>query len=314
MVRCIGLRRAFLEPISVTPSAGTVMLRVMAAIVERFSPGGSLLKQLQLVGVAAYALFFALLTAYGQPGMGVGHGFYIPIVLIGLATGPIVGAFAGLAATTLYIVALALRDAAGWPDIVSTRMTLHAAAYVSIGLLVGFFAGRARRVFGDSLRVIEALMAHSRRDLESGALESEEFARVLAKRARGGRSFALLVVELETDARARTRGKSDAELVRAAMECMVAQGLTTDVGCTGPRQLSVIVPSASDTAARSAAASLERALIAAGCRGTVGWVLGPAAGDDALTLFGAALERLYSCRVLRGDWSPTPASAGLLEA
>ena len=284
---------------------------LVAAFADRLRLDVSLVRQLQLAGLAAFALVFAVLTAYGQPGTGVGQGFFLAIVLVSLAAGPRGGALAGIAATALYLMALALRDAASWSDLSSTRVLVHAVAYVSIGVLVGFVASRARSVFAESLRVIESLMTISRRDLESGAHEPDEFARVLASRARQSPPFGLLVVQLEP-ADGAGRPRADGELLRGAVGSLLEQVDGADlVGRTGPDQLSAIVPASSANA--SAAASLERGLDARGCRATVAWATTREVGSDGLSLFGAALERVQARRLLRGDWIPTPASAGLLE-
>jgi len=284
----------------------------VAAFAERFRLDGSLLRQLQLAGLAAFALAFAILAAYGQPGTGVGQGFFVAIVLVSLATGPLGGAVAGLAATTLYVLALVLRDAATWSDLLSTRVLVHGAAYVAVGVLVGFFAHRARRIFAESLRLIENLMTHSRRDLASGALEPDEFDSVLARRARES-PIGLLAVQLESREDPGVT-RIDAERLHVVLGSVMAHidgPRSHPVGCTGPDQLSVIVPASSANAATSA--SLERALDIDGCRATVGWAAGPEEGTDALSLFGAALERVQARRLLRGDWAPTSASAGLVE-
>ncbi|HEY6016582.1 MAG TPA: hypothetical protein VIU16_07345, partial [Gaiellaceae bacterium] len=61
------------------------------------------------------------------------------------------------------------------------------------------------------------------------------------------------------------------------------------------------------------AGTLERVLDERGCRATFGWAVYPSEGDDSLTLFRCASERLYARRIVRGEWKPTPASAGLVD-
>jgi hypothetical protein len=46
---------------------------------------------------------------------------------------------------------------------------------------------------------------------------------------------------------------------------------------------------------------------------TFGWAAYPQDGKDALALFRAADERLYARKIVRGEWTPSAASAGLVE-
>ena len=46
---------------------------------------------------------------------------------------------------------------------------------------------------------------------------------------------------------------------------------------------------------------------------TFGWAAYPQDGKDALGLFRAADERLYARKIIRGEWKPSAASAGLVQ-
>ena len=74
-----------------------------------------------------------------------------------------------------------------------------------------------------------------------------------------------------------------------------------------------IVPAATPAEARTAGDRLERALAAAGREASVGWACYPADGAGGLALVGAAVERLQTRRLVRGEWQPTAESAGLIE-
>lgn len=288
----------------------------MVAVAELLHPPGSLLKRLQVAGLTGYVLFFAVLAAYGRPGTGVGQGFYVSIVLVSLAAGPLTGGVAGLAAAALYVTALVLRAPATWPDIFSLRVMSHVLAYAGTGVIVGFFASRARGLFGEAVHMIEELLAHSRRDLDSGALDAHGFDRVLASWAAQGWPFGLLVGELAptTDRASRSDRSDHEERLRAAVRQVSSQlGPDADVARTGPAQLAVLVPTTNIAAAKEAASAIERALVAEGCRATFGWANYPAEGRDGLSLFRAASERLYARRSVRGEWHPTAVSAELVD-
>ena len=59
-------------------------------------------QRLEASGALVYALVFVLLVLYGRPGLGLGQGFYLAIVLVALASGPWTGAAAGLLAALLF--------------------------------------------------------------------------------------------------------------------------------------------------------------------------------------------------------------------
>ena len=54
------------------------------------------------VGALTYALVFALFLILERPGLGIASGFYLAVIFLSLAGGPIVGLGAGLLATFLY--------------------------------------------------------------------------------------------------------------------------------------------------------------------------------------------------------------------
>ena len=58
------------------------------------------------VGAVSYAAVFALFLIFERPGLGIGHGFYLAVILVSLAGGPIVGLGAGLLATVLYAIGI----------------------------------------------------------------------------------------------------------------------------------------------------------------------------------------------------------------
>ncbi|HET7568480.1 MAG TPA: hypothetical protein VFJ91_10840 [Gaiellaceae bacterium] len=113
-----------------------------------------------LVGATvAYAGVFVLLVAYGRPGLGVSQGFYVPIVLAALATDAATGALAGLTALGLYVVAELLSGRETLASTLAAGTGIRLASFVAAGLIVGWFATRARRLVADSLHVLDDLLA-----------------------------------------------------------------------------------------------------------------------------------------------------------
>jgi hypothetical protein len=66
-------------------------------------------RQLLLAASAAsYPLVFMAFLLYERPGLGIAHFFYLSIATTAIATGPRIGALAGLGATALYVAAVVL--------------------------------------------------------------------------------------------------------------------------------------------------------------------------------------------------------------
>ncbi|HVA31478.1 MAG TPA: hypothetical protein VMU58_09420 [Gaiellaceae bacterium] len=264
----------------------------------------SVLQRLQAAALAGYGLVSLALFAYGRPGTGISQGFYVPIVLAALAAGPATGAAAGFLATVLYELVL-YRDGSGG---VTELVGMHLLWYVAAGVVVGYFARRGRAMLAEALGTLEDLLRLARRDLGTGAHDADGLQQALAGRIAAGRPFGLLVGELECEG-----DDPDAQLRSAIAAIAHELDGATEVARIGPTQLALLVAASSARAVARDSAAVERLLDARGGSATFGWALYPGEGDDALSLFRSASERLYARRVVRGEWTPTAASAGLVD-
>mgnify|MGYP001601160218 CR=1 FL=1 len=109
--------------------------------------------------------------------------------------------------------------------------------------------------------------------------------------------FAVLVGDLATPSESALRGTMR----------MIAGELAVDdeVARVGGR-IAVVAAATSIESARERALALEEACERAGCRATFGWAFHPQDGDDALSLFGSASERLEARRQALGEAAPPP--------
>jgi len=267
----------------------------------------SALHRLQAAGLVVYAAVFVLLLAYGRPGLGITQGFYLAIILVAFAGGPLTGAAAGALAAVLLVTATLLKTSWAWASLPRTPIEIRVSLYVVTGVAVGYFARRGRRMLADSLHVLDDVLRLARRDLETGALNPHGLEAAIERRTAGGWPFALLVGDLSTAFEA----VSDA-LVRKLTTLISETVAEGEVARTGPSQFAVVTPCLTLSDAREIAAALERALDAAGCRGSFGWACHPQEGGDALSLYRSASERLYARRIVRGEWRPTAATAELV--
>jgi hypothetical protein len=122
---------------------------------------------LLLAAALAYGVVFALLLAFGRPGLGIGQYFYVPVILAAAGSSAAGGAVAGVGALFLYELGIHdRRGGLGWHDFIQAPALTRLVGYAAAGLLTGFLAMRGRRMLAQSLYVLEDLIdvAHQRLD------------------------------------------------------------------------------------------------------------------------------------------------------
>ena len=141
----------------------------MVPFARRVLAGVTIPEQLLIASAVTYGVVFALLLEYGRPGLGIGEGFFVAVILAAAATSPLLGAVAGLGALFLY--ELAVHDGSGlaWSDFGHAPALVRLAAYVAAGVVTGFLARRLRRMLAESLFLLEELadIAYDRVDWAS---------------------------------------------------------------------------------------------------------------------------------------------------
>src|SRR5215216_6105075 len=91
------------------------------------------------------AAIYGVFLLYETPGLGIGHFYYLPILLAALATGPWLGALAGVGATVLYATGVALNPAISTSEVISTSTAIRLVTFVAVGAVTGYFAREGRR-------------------------------------------------------------------------------------------------------------------------------------------------------------------------
>jgi hypothetical protein len=150
---------------------------------RRVLAGITIPQQLLIASAVTYGLVFALLLEYGRPGLGVGEGFFVAVILAAAATSPALGALAGLGALFLYELAIHQRTGLVWGDFDDAPALVRLASYVAAGVVTGFLARRLRLMLAQSLFALEELadLAYGRVDwasLESGRTQDRSPDRV----------------------------------------------------------------------------------------------------------------------------------------
>ena len=126
-------------------------------------------QQLLIASAVTYGLVFGLLLEYGRPGLGVGEGFFVAIILAAAATSPVLGAAAGLGALFLYELAIHQSSGLVLTDFDDAPALVRLASYVAAGVVTGFLARRLRLMLAQSLTMLEELadIAYDRVDWAS---------------------------------------------------------------------------------------------------------------------------------------------------
>jgi hypothetical protein len=254
----------------------------MGGLLERVSVP----RRLEASALVVYAVVFVLLVWLGRPGLGISQGFYLAIVLVGVAGGPASGLAAGVLATLLCGIAATvhgstLAHAAG-------PLGIRLASFTAAGIAVGYFAQRGRRMLAQSFHVLDEVLRIARREVGTGMLTPDGISARIAERASDAWPFAVLVGET---------GLSSDALLREALRTLAATlDGESEVGRVGRHRLAVVTASRTPEDASDLARELERALDGA----TFGWAHHPLDGDEPLSLVGAASERLQARRAAAG--------------
>jgi diguanylate cyclase (GGDEF)-like protein len=252
-----------------------------------------------LTALGIYALVFTVFVFVERPGLGLGHFYYLAIALVALSYGPGWGAASGLFATGLYSLGTALNHAVPTGELFTISAPVRLVNYIAVGALLGWFAKRYRDA-NDELEIL------AQRDFLTGLPNTRAFERAIDRRLAGDQPFALLVGDMDT-----TRpGEDRDDALRRVSDALVsALGSDVDVARVGGDEFAVLAPCRTVEEAGQLAARLERILVETGSFVTFGWSVFPREGENALTLYRAADERLYARRLLR---QPRPAlPAGL---
>jgi diguanylate cyclase (GGDEF)-like protein len=247
------------------------------------------------VAVAMYAAVFAALVTYEQPGLGLGHFFYLPVALVALTTGPRVGAVAGAVAAALYAVAFALNPAVPTTQVVTVGAAIRLIPFAASGALLGWFAA-SNRALVDKLQIL------AERDHLTGLPNTRAFEAAIARRFDSGRPFAILLGDMDglKDLNERD-GEVEGDEALRRLGAMLANALepSDEIARVGGDEFAVLAALGSTQEAARLASRLEAVLAGAGLGITFGWAVHPQDGLNALSLYRAADERLYARKYIR---------------
>jgi diguanylate cyclase (GGDEF)-like protein len=236
----------------------------------------------------AYAGAFAAFVLLGQPGLGAGHFFYLPICLVALATDEVRGIVAGgLYATAVYVT----------PNVptagILTWTPIRLITYTSVGALVGWYAKRNRIMVGE-------LRQRTLQDFLTGIGNARMFDNQLAARCAKGRPFTLVLADLDDFGRINDVHGHDAG---NAVLCRVGEALrdvawpTDDVARIGGDKFAFLTHLQPEQA-RHVCARVARKLAGDEIELSFGTTCYPDDGTTAVELFRKADDRLFAAKLL----------------
>ena len=254
-------------------------------------------RPLLLAATAVYASVFFSFLFWERPGFGIGHFYYIAIALVALATGPRCGAAAGVLGTGLYAIDVVLDPRISSMEVPTYATGLRFFMYTAIGLLIGWFAS-------DNRKLVEQLRVLAERDFLTGLPNTRAFEAAINRRLEARRPFSLLLGDMDALKRINDElghAEGNDALQRLAELLGKSLGPDDEVARVGGDEFAVLTASRSTEEAGRFCARLESMLAAAGTSVTFGWALCPQEGENALSLYRIADERLYARKLIRGE-------------
>lgn len=265
-------------------------------------PAASAIK-LQFFAAGIFAAVFVLFGSLERPGLGIAHGYYLAVILVGLATGPVRGALAGVVATTLYAIGVALNPHVPTASLLTIATSIRSLTFLSVGLVVGFYASRTRTLTRELQEIAEEQRVLASRDRLTGLPNTRAFEVAVTARLDAAEPFALLVGDLDGLKRVNEHSGYDEgnDTLRRFAETVTERlSPSADVARVGDDELAILVRLTPDELPGSVAARLERHLAEECVAATFGWAMYPEEATTALGLYRIADERLYARKILHG--------------
>ncbi len=246
-----------------------------------------------VVSAAVFVTVFVVFTLYERPWLGLGHFYYFAIALAALAGGRRVGIGAGLLAAGLYATGVLINPHVPSSEVPTLPTVIRAITFVAIGALIGWFAETHR------LMVAE-LSILAERDAVTGLPNTRAFEIAVDRQLKSERAFTLLVGDIDALGEGADVGPD--ESLRALGD-LLSRSLEPDddIARIGGAEFAVLTTRRVGRDASDLALQLERVARNGGYQVTFGWASFPHNGENALSLYRAADERLYARKLVAGS-------------
>ena len=251
-------------------------------------------RALVVASLLTYGVVFFAFLGWEQPGLGIGHFYYLAIALFALASNARFGALAGIIATGMYAVDVVLNPNIPSAEVLTLSTAIRLVTYTGIGVILGWFASHYRDLVAQ-LRIL------AERDSLTGLPNTRAFEAAINRRLDAGRPFALLIGDMDgLRAVNEVKGHPEGDLLLHRLADALGRilGPEDEVARVGGDEFAVLARMRPGDDPRNSATRLEAAL-GGTARITFGWASYPADGDNALSLYRAADERLYARKLIR---------------
>lgn len=252
-------------------------------------------RALLAVGAASYAVVFVLFRLFERPGLGIGHGYYVAIILVACATGPLGGAAAGLLAAGLYAAGIWWNPATPVTEVPTEATAIRLCTFVLVGILAGYYARRSRLLLEQAHELTRELRLLARRDFLTGLPNQRALEIALNRRLESERPFSLILCEICSNGTVLPTER----LLDFSDRLTRAVDPAADVARINQEQFAVLL----DDGGESTSAVVRRIheALSGGWRISTGWATFPHDARDGLSLYGAASDRLYARKIVYAD-------------
>jgi diguanylate cyclase (GGDEF)-like protein len=247
--------------------------------------------------VAGYAVIFAAFVLFEVPGLGLAHLFYLPVAALALTGGVRRGILAGLIAAVLFTLGVVVNPGISPSELLTLSTPIRFITYATMGGLLGWFATRDREL-------VERLRVLAERDFLTGLPNTRAFEAAIAHRLERGTPFSLLLGDMDGLKRINdSQGHAEGNDALRRLALMLGSVLRPEdeVARVGGDEFAILTTLARNDEAASLAARLENELNRESSPMTFGWAVYPGDGQNALSLYRAADERLYARKLVRGE-------------
>jgi GGDEF domain-containing protein len=256
-------------------------------------------RSLLALAAASYALVFALFRAFEEPGLGIGHGYYVSIILVARATGPVGGAVGGLFAAALYATGIWWNPATPVAEAATAATAIRLCAFVLVGALAGYYARRSRILIEQAHDLAAELRLLARRDFLTGLPNQRALEVALSRRLDAEQPFSLILCEMQAPA---GEPVSTERLLDFSDRLTRSVDPAADVARISQEQFGVLIER--DSAGMHATVRRIHDALGGEWRVSTGWATFPDDARDGLSLYGAASDRLYARKIVYGQLAP----------
>jgi diguanylate cyclase (GGDEF)-like protein len=249
------------------------------------------------LAIASFALVFMTVVVFEVPGLGIAHLFYLPVAALALTGGVRRGILAGAVAVALFTLGVIINPNISPSELLTLSTPLRFLTYATMGGLLGWFSARDREL-------VQRLRLLAERDFLTGLPNNRAFEAAIARRFEAGTPFALLLGDMDGLKAINDRqGHAEGNDALRRLADMLGSALRPEdqVARVGGDEFAVLTVSGRTDEAAALAAKLEGIMMRQGSPITFGWAVYPADGENALSLYRAADERLYARKLVRGE-------------